>query len=502
MGRKGSKHASVVTLSGGIPSGVDYSSAPTAVPAGYAMDMRNMVYLDQGTAPVTRPGTTSVVFDGYEEGDQIDALYVWEKDASTSYVVVAQGGTLSYLDDGALVTIGTLTTGVVPCFANFNQRLIIADNAAGGLRYWDGTDYDFLDDSPTHPTVCISHASRLWCNSMASGNTDLVYASAAEDEEEWAISYGAESIPTEYGTGLWVAALESFGSDLVVFKYGTAGGRQVFRINTAGDSDTWSGVLVSNRAGAVNHASVATIGTDVMFADSDGIKLLSGTDAYGDFSVNSAIGLRIMPNLGGAVRSMTQFSPWAGLLMLVTGSPTAYVFFPHNGAWCPVSFACGTITAACSDSTDIYLGDADGRIWKIADIPTDGYITGALAVGAADIASHIQTPLKADSHGMILRRADVLMDILAAGAGTVSVVGSDLVNAVQIAEWASGELDPLIYGNQDYIFGNNDLIFSTTEAHVRSFSRYRARSISMKIAANSGRFRVNQINFEVAQVAA
>lgn len=510
MAQRSTRHAQVVTLSGSIPNGVDYSSSPTSIPEGFALDMLNLYYPDQGTAPATRPGTAIVHWDGTGTDDKIDALYVWEKNAATSYLIVAKGAVLYYLDtDGVLQTIGELRSGVVPCFANYNQKLIIADQSSNGLRTWDGTDYEILSGSPTKPSVCLVHATRLWCNSMTDGNTDIVYASKAGDETEWESDDGAEAIVTAYGSGVWVSALASFGSDLIVFKQGKSGARQIFRISTAGSSENWSGELLSSRSTALGHGAVATLGsTDVMFADKDGVKMLSGTDRYGDFAVASDVGMRIKSNLIGDPHTIAPISPWGGVLMLVTGSQTAYFFHPHNSAWCPMKWEFGTVTAACSSSTEVYLGDNHGRIWRAASVATDGVIVasddpddaGGYVVAADPYDSYVHTPLQADSYGVILRRLDVLLKIISAGPGTFYIVDADLVTFTQIASWDTEDMDALIYGDVGLIYGDNALIFSTTELHVRSRSRYRSKSLSFKIKATSGRFQVNQIQYEVARV--
>lgn len=500
MGRRGSRHANVATLSGGVPNGVDFSSAPTSIPDGFALDMLNMYYPDQGKAPATRPGTEIVTWDGTATDDPIDAMYVWEKNAEDTFVIVAKGNKLYYIDDDSLTEIGALTSGAVPCFANFNQKLIIADGTSTALRYWDGSTYGTISGSPTYSTVCAVHAGRLWANSLGAGELDMVYASKAGDETEWDSADGAESIPTAYGSGLWVSALASFGSDLIVFKTGASGARQIFRINTSGTPDGWSGEILTSRSSAIGHAVVTTLGsTDVMFADDDGIKMLSGTDTYGDFSVVPDVGQRIRPRVTSPVVSLAPLAPWGGVLLLA-GYDTCYLFHPHNGAWCPLQFECGTITAACSDSTHIYLGDNKGRIWRVSTTATDGYVTDALAIGAAGYPSYVHTPLQADSYGILLRRMNVLMKVLSNGTGVISVVGADLVTETQIAAWDSEDIDGPIYGDSGAIYGDTKLIFSTTEKHVRAFSRHRSRSLSIKIAATDGRFQVNQIGYEVALV--
>lgn len=421
-----------------IPNrGVNYGVAPVDLGGDELARSLNGYYPKQSNRWTVRPGYECVTNAVNKLSTPVLALKPYYN-GTTLYLVAASGGKLYQMTkailEGATPTwteIGSLTDSTTkPSMVVYNGKLCVADGGTN-VRYWDGSTYGTLTNSPAGCTALAEAKGRLIGNSSVS--LDYVFLSAPNFTDlDWKSGSGQLEIPAGFGDGVPVNAFAvgPGGQDVLVSKKNDQQGvAQIRRLimSDATPANWFVSEPTDATTGAQNaHGMLNAFGRSFYF-DDVGIRAVAATDTYADVEPDPHFGKRLNKTFEtfNAVVNEVSFLPTIGaMIILIKSHPQPYLYFPRNDAFCPWRLSGAVINSACTIDGNIYLAADDGNLYRMNnDIDTDELQPGETPLG---IQSFGRTKkVVAGGRDLILKRTTFAMTPIKSGTITVRSILND-----------------------------------------------------------------------------
>lgn len=495
MGAKRYKNQSIIPVTLTLDKGVNYGRSGEVIDDNELMDGSNVIYDPNTGRLTTRPGTDCVMTAATTEA--IRGLYYYMKDGSTAYLIAVSGDKLFYYNSvtSSLVEIGSIANSMVkPAFLTFNGKLLIADGSSS-IRTWDGSTYTTISGSPAADCLATVR-NRVVANHVS--EPDSVYLSSPNDETGWTTTGTAVGLRAGYGDGLKVNGFAVLGDDVFVSKVGRTTDRQkkIYRLNVAaGSTSSWYLEPFSAHNAFTSHHTAVNAYNNIFFADDNGFKTVKGIQEYGDLAILPA-GVKINKVFDNATCDFMAFihtydAIWFGM------SHRIYCYTGFNDAFTELAFQWGQVTSVCDANGIVYLGGHNGYLYKISeDLDTDETAPST----AVDYDSFVQTKAFSGGNEILLRKVKILFKPKTSGIVNIWGVKPD-ESAVLLGTDTLGSEGSYIYDATGYIDDATDYLGDTAAPEFSHFySKIRAESIALKIHALSGRFIIENVRAEFAQV--
>jgi hypothetical protein len=358
----------------------------------WLVNAENIIYLlDGGVRKVG--GTEKLNSSALESGANVMGLFDYWRlgtGGSPSQKRVVHVGTKIKKDDadGSFSDIFTgLTAGAIPCYATYDDDLIIMSSAAGDVpKHWDQTTPKNLGTNTPDCAFGVTHKSRFWMSGNVAVPSRLYYSMALPDGADGDWNDGtAGFLDIDPGDGDGITGLASHKDELWVFKGPYQG--SIHRITGSSPSDFARKDFVFG-LGAINHNSIFRFSDDIGFVSRFGsVHSLSATAAFGDFH-EAALSLPLNDWLQDHVRHDRLKYCWATnhtasgrvVFTLATDTNTDnntvlsmdYRFIPSEGAprwsqWPAIGAACvaTVVEPTDNDLPALFVGGNDGFVRQL-----------------------------------------------------------------------------------------------------------------------------------------
>jgi len=233
---------------------------------------------------------TSLIVDGLTSApqagdvfkiDSVDLVYTVTADATVS----SGGATLSInpaldsspADNAAITFLSTSREGAVKTrFARYNfdgtEKIVMVDGASNPAIY-DSATFTVLDTAPadvTSSTFVVNFKNQIFF-----GKGSTLTFTAPYTDNDFSAANGAGSI----NVGNTITGLIVFRNQLIIFSE-----RRITRLvgNTIADFNLQP---ITMDIGCVEEDTIQEVGADIIFLGPDGLRSLTTTDQFGDFSV-------------------------------------------------------------------------------------------------------------------------------------------------------------------------------------------------------------------------
>lgn len=294
------------------------------------------------------------------------------RNTSTTQLVTFVGGNLKYMS----VWATGFVTGASACYTSGNRvystnvadRLYFVDGSSSGqLKYWDGSAVASVATSgaisaPVGINKLISTRGRMFAVTASNPDTLIVgdFLSANFDTIINAIRVGGDSSPI-------TAIVEWTGDRIAVFKES-----RVFVISgiTQTSATAFTIETVENANGALGQSAVIRVGSDVVFASRDGIRLLSRTLQ----GTEQAVSLPISIPIDGKFDQIDITQP----------DEISMLFHENTVVLSGKTTTGGTITIAYDTNNKCWAGEWSGRFYPYSGTQATNGIT--LPAGVASTA--------------------------------------------------------------------------------------------------------------------
>jgi len=474
--------------------GLNLSLAEWSIADNEASRMLNFIYAPEKLTPEVRCGTECQTASAL--GASIRVLYLYQKNASTKYIICASGAKLYYLSGTGLTAwteIGAIASAtVVPEFLTFNSKLIIAD---GGtlLKTWDGTTYGTIASSPNATCLRVIR-QRIACNHAS--EPDSIYLSSPNDETGWDTATTAIGLKAGFGDLLAVNGLEVFGDDLIISKYAT-GRKRMYRLNTEEVTpEYWYVKEIPGNTCAQSERAILTAYNNVYFIDTDGLKSLKGVTEYGDMQGDQS-GSKITPAFLGLTCNFIKYVPYYNAIWFSIGSRIYTARLSDNGlSFTELYFNQGQIDSLCIDGDTVYLGGNNGFLYKL---DTDS----AVDETAPNVSSGYLTSLRGKRYNfgtsdVTLRSTTIRLTPISSGTITLMGIKSD-GTPVTLDTITMASLGEYLYDATGYVDAATDYLYdSGAEPSLEvNHNKVKSSSIQFELQATSARFGVDAIIGEV-----
>lgn len=426
--------------------GVNYGVAPVSLSEEELARSMNGYYPKQSNRWTVRPGFCPVTSAANKLGVSITEIVPYYN-GTTQYIVAASGGklwqmTLEVLEGltPAWTEVGALTDSTTkPSILTFNGLCLIADGGTS-VRYWNGSIYGTIANSPEGCTALIEARNRVVGNSSVV--YDYVYISAPEfPGTDWNYNSGALEIPAGFGDGIPVNgfALGPGGMDVIVSKRNSQQEEAQLRRLIMSDptpSNWYVSDPTEENTGSQNaHGMLSAFGRTYYF-DDVGIRAVGATDTYAEIQPDPHYGKRLNKALAklNAVVSEITFLPTLGAFMiLIKSHPQQYLYFPRNDAFCPWRMSGVVINSVCTIGGVIYMAGDDGNLYKMTeDISTD-----QIEPDGADLPIQSYGRSKkivSSGYDMLLKRTTVALTPIKSGTMALRAVLNDEATHRQIGQ--------------------------------------------------------------------
>jgi hypothetical protein len=494
MAKQSSKHSQVVPLSYTFTAGLNLASPPNSIADGEMSDCRNVWYPLGGDYLEVRPGLEYAAAPPSGSPGMTN-LHPYVKGSSASYLVASfDDGTVRYLSGANWTQFHTLTApGVVPPFQTYHDKLIIGDIGTN-LRSWDGSTVTALADSPKS-TALAEIGGRLVSNS-ADDLDGLVFC-APEDETKWQITSGASFVRIGYGDGQAVRGFVPFAADLAVFKAGDAGGRVMRLVNAALGETNWSAATVADGSPLTGAQATAYVGNNILYGTTGGVFDLSGVQEYGSIKTGVA-GRKVNPFFNGKTIRNVSHLPALGLaLIFITGDYRVLVYHAYTGLWTMLDFGQKPLVGACQLGDDVYIGAADGTLYKLTVGNSSDEMEDGSSTDIAALARGKQLVLRGEA---IARRARLFYELLSGAQLELSAVAPDGLTRTVLLEIDGETGAGLLADATGKLADATSKLYTASTWYHTGRARIRAQSLTAEIRSTSGRYRLRQVDFELAQV--
>jgi len=431
---------------------------------------------------------------------------------TTQYVVCASGGNLYQMTkaifEGATPTwtiIGALTDSTTkPSMLTFNSQLLIADGGSD-IRYWDGSTYGVLTNSPSGTTALLEARNRVVANSSFA---DSVYFSTAEFTGiDFDQGSGSIILKAGFGDGLSVNALSIApgGNAVVVSKANNDQGEYQLRLIDVTDNTAanWS---VSdpfvNKEAAQNAHGILNTSNSVFFFDETGIKRVEPTDQYGDLQSSPIFGDRINKQFSlfdAKVQEITYLPSLTAFIVLIKNHAQQYLYFPRNNAWCFWRLGEVIIDSITTVDEVIYLFGNNGITWKLdasKNVASDEVVPGGTEI---NIQSYGRTKRIVNrGYDIRLRRSTIYTTPKVSGVIALKAIISD-GSDVPLGNIAlEGGISLL--GLADGLLGEADELLGDDGAKLQTSSIWggpRSKGIQIEWSADGASYEMDYIQTEI-----
>lgn len=506
MARRKSRHPGLDHIVTFKPiGGVDLSKSPSLLEPGYLASCQNFIYEPQSTRLVSRHGIRRLTDTPFP--DAINGQKGVQLATTAHWAVACNDGKLyDMADDGSYAEIGNLTgTDIRPSMIQFNQRLLVADKSASGIRYWDGSTYGHLSDSPTRPSVLLEVGNRVLSNTE--DFPDLAHISGPEDDEDWnpaASGSSAAIVPIGYGDGLQINAMAAYGREVVISKLGTHA-KTLRRFSMTGAPDTWrnSDKPFGTTVAAQSQACLISTTNGVFIMDRDGFKSIVPSDVEGGLLVDESDGSRInkylIDNFTAQALEIVYIPAFGAIALVLADSPSLWMFHLYNRAWTEVLFPgdIGYATSIAATTTGARIGTSTGHIYD--------WVPNLAADDLGDVSVQIEASLDfpeilPEREGLLKHAATTIIPITQCDGFLLMKSGSNEVSLMQYATrgrrlsmWDLQGVPIMDWTEkyQDTVSGSVRLDF---------YGRYRSRSLQPAIRLSSGRSGVDSVTLKIAAV--
>jgi len=504
MARKGRRQAAVTSKTLILNGGLNYAQSAANIADNELTRASNVIYDPDTDQLMARPGTDCITDTALAAA--IDIGYYYVKDASTAFHVAASGGVLYYLDGTTYTAIATLhDVTVVPSFATFNSKLIVADGSAN-LSYWDGTIV-----SPTLTAIATSPAAtalavinnRLVAN--ADDEDDSVYLSKTNDETDWDTAGSAIGLKAGFGDLLKVNAFGVYGDDLVISKVGDAS-KRLYRLNVSSPTTSeWYIKSLSFNNAAKSANTMVGAWNNIFFVDDDGFKTLKGVQEYGDLQVDR-IGQKINTVFTSSITCnyVTYIPSYNSVMFNVSDRVFCYTerYDPQSGnripAFTDLYFKWGRPTSIYEGDGVVYLTGYNGHLYKLDEtLGTDETVPST----TANYTCSVKTKSFSFFDDIMLRKVQFYMRPKKAGTGNINLcyTESDKILLKTFTVLGSGEL---LYSATEYLAAATGYVYEVGAAAwtEESRNRYRGTELAFEIEVTTGRSGIEWCKFELAEL--
>lgn len=223
-------------------------------------------------------------------------------------------------------------------------RISTSEKIAGvdGTNYpwiWDGSTFKVLTEGPTD----IQGAKHIcfFKNQLFFAKDDLLTFTSPYTDDDFNPALGSGNI----NVGGDITGLVVFRDQLIIFSE-----NKISRLtgNTIADFNLQP---ITRNIGCVQSDTIQEIGSDIMFLGPDGLRLLSGTDTFGDFSL-ATVSKAIQSEVTTITTNNTSFCS------LVVKKKSQYRLFGYNSATAKSS-ASGILGTQLVGDSGVYFGWAE-----------------------------------------------------------------------------------------------------------------------------------------------
>lgn len=411
------------------------------------------------------------------------------------------------MTDGTQLTDrGTLTGKVTPGFASWEDGVLIA--SGGKLQYWNGAELVAIEASPD---VCngvfVSHGRVIVYYD------DVIHYSAVGDETNWTEDSNDDSsskwLQVGYKDGGKITAVVNLSADIIAFKSNNT----AFHI--AGQYPEWAQKEISRNINSKGLRTALSLTNSAIVLGKSSLQVVTTTDDYGEMKATD-LAAKVQDDIKALPASIkARYIAPLNQVWLISGEKTFLFLDVEHTAFfkreynAPAIDACfhGDVVfvlkddAVCFLDNDSNMYDAGSRLhWEMygkALVSYNDYLVKRVRV---DITPYFQN------------YADVRFWV-----GHVLV--SDIVPKEALQIWhdftqlyhskRQVKSKPIadIYRNGDEIYDNDDEIYKNptylkSTAYLRQTKRQIDRHKAIKVhgKGHGGRFILNLINFELAEV--
>jgi hypothetical protein len=485
--------AKMTQLSVSFTGGINVASSEWSINDYDAQRMLNFIFDSESKLPEVRPGTTCETATAL--GASLRAQYTYEKSTTVKYHIGVSGSKLYYRSGASLdawTEIGSIASAtVIPEFLTFNTKLIIADGGKN-LKTWDATTYTTIANSPNASCLALIR-NRIACNHV--GEPDSVYLSAPNDETGWDTTTTAIGLKAGYGDNLKVNGLKTFGDDLIISKKGNAT-EKVYRLNTGSAEETADYWYIRDIPGdicAQNEQSMEVAFNNLFMFTRNGLVSLKGVQEYGDIQ-SDQIGRKINPAFSSLdTCHFLKYIPAYNSIWFSVGSRfyTARVF--DNELSCTeLLFNQGQIDSICIDGGTVYLGGANGYLYKVDETKdTDETAPDTESDYTAIIRSK---RFNLGANTITLRRTTSRVSPLTAGTVYLFAFKDDGI-PITLDSIALSALGTFLYDDTGYLNDATGLLYNAGAKPTMSVSHNKVKSSSLafEIQATGIRFGIDAI---------
>ena len=387
--------------------------------------------------------------------------------------------------------------GEVTTYTPSTKTLVVditETSGSGTYTSWTVDAYIPITGSP-QATALADIGNRLVCNSAQ--DLDGVYLSAPEDEEKWDVNDGGLFFRVGYRDALVVTGFSVFGSDLIVFKGGSAG-KSIYRLNTAASTTaSWFVAPLSQNLTATSAHAIEYAANNVLFGSDQGIMDLAGVQQYGDIQVGS-VGKYINPFLNGKQISELRYLPTRGLMLaFVAGDYRVLVYHPHNSQWTMLDFQQAFLSTACDSGGTIYLAGQNGYLYRWTSLEDKDEMADGVFSDYDGVTRSKQFTFDGE---VIIRRTRLNYESLTDGEGEFGFIGRDGIDVIPLMTWAPQVGAKLLYDWTEYLADSTWKLGAETVGYKISRARARDQAISFQVKTTSGRITLRQATIELASV--
>jgi hypothetical protein len=432
MARRSTKQANIVPVGVSPQAGMNLGVSAQEIGDNDLAFALNWYYPKGSKVLTTRPPLLAVCSNANKLSDSIKVLHQFY-DGTNAYMVAASGGKLYRMTKAVLESntptwteIGSLSSSTIyPAMRNFNSKLFVADGATA-MKYWDGSTFGNVTNSPTQPTALAEIQNRLVCNSA--DNPDAVFFSEAEIAgTDWnGLGGGNVTLRAGYGDQLPVNAFSlAPGGTLIVSKYDRDQGQGHMRqiILDSGTPTRVSDPILGGYA-AQNAFSMVSAHGRLLFFDDDGLHALKASDTSIDFEMDmdfEQFAQRLNGGLGVGHPACRQlyYSPDMDTVFILLADRSNQYLLTKNGF---LQWYCSgaKINSMVTIDGILYGGGSNGQLYKI-----DGQTAqDELSIDSAtNISSELHTKkFTGGGRDIRLKRTTAFFNPLRSGTATLGYV--------------------------------------------------------------------------------
>lgn len=514
-------------LSYGVTGGLNLSVHPKNIADTEQTVAYNVIYEPNSGVLTTREGVSPIA---NKLDSPIEVLHTYVRLGADAYIMCASGSKLYYLDitgriqydsfgnillneDGTLdltegpviewTEVATLSSSR-PTMLVFNGKLLVADGNESGLLSWDGTTVTRITGSP-QATAIYEIRNRVAANSIASGDEDVVYLSATEDETGWTIGTdAAAAVRVGYGDGLNVNGFSAVSDTLIVSKVAdvdnAAVEKKIYGVVIGADNVPSSAPKLSGVNAAIGPHALVAFQQDTHYIDAEGFESLVPVDTYGDIQNDPTSGGKVNKVIRRLVTSsdsasMCMLPAQASLYMFFSGSRRVFVYSMLTRAFTELDFGI-EINYAIDHGPNSFFGGSDGQLYVYNDTATD-YIYGEEPMR---LTSVVRTKLIESPARSLLNKTWARVDFI--DSGTIEL-SSYIGNGIEKTILGKYEFTAGAESSRDLFEAIEDLadadypLFSEPERRIESYSKLSFYGLMLQVRCLGGRVIFNGIDAQV-----